>query len=115
LVGEPAVGVGQPAGGVVHVYESDPSLTSSVGNIILTGAISDHGKDHQGVAGKHHTINKIVLSKGSFEVDVAKLNPRRGWIAHRARFPALGRHRCRSSRVVVSARTVGSPGRRRQR
>ena len=75
LVGEPAAGVGQPAGGVIHVYESDSSLTLSVANIILTGAISDHGKDHEGVAGKHHTINKLVLSKGSFEVDVAKLNP----------------------------------------
>jgi hypothetical protein len=75
LVGEPAAGVGKPAGGVIHVFESDPSLTSPVGNIILTGAISDHGKDHAGVAGKNHTINKLILSKGSFEVDVAKLNP----------------------------------------
>jgi hypothetical protein len=72
LVGGPAAGAGKPAGGVVHVYEVDPSLNSSVGNIILTGAISDHGKDHIGVA---KNINKLVLSKGSFEVDVAKLNP----------------------------------------
>lgn len=75
LVGEPAVSVGQPTGGVIRVYESDPSLTSSVGDIILTGAISDHGKDHEGVAGKNHTINKLVLSNGTFEVNVGKLHP----------------------------------------
>jgi hypothetical protein len=74
LVGEPAAGAGKSAGGIIHVYESDASLTSSVGDIILSGAISDHGKDHEGVAGKNRTINKLVLSKGSFEVDVAKLN-----------------------------------------
>jgi hypothetical protein len=61
------------AGGEVHVYEADPSLASPVGNIVLTGAITDHGKDHEGVAGGG-TINKLVLSKGSFEVNTVKLD-----------------------------------------
>jgi hypothetical protein len=72
LVGGSAVAGGKPAGGVVHVYEVDSSLTSNLGDIILTGAFADHGKDHQGVAGKG-TINKLVLTKGTFEVDTSKL------------------------------------------
>jgi hypothetical protein len=72
LVGGSAVAGGKPAGGVVHVYEDDSSLTTNLGNIILTGAINDHGKDRQGVAGKG-TINKLVLTKGTFEVDTSKL------------------------------------------
>ena len=72
LAGGAALAAGKPAGGVVHVYEVDPSLTSSVGDIILTGAITDHGKDHQGIAAKG-TINKLVLTKGTFEVNTSKL------------------------------------------
>jgi hypothetical protein len=72
LVGGSAVAGGKPAGGVIHVYEVDSSLTSNLGDIILTGAINDHGKDHQGIAGKG-TINKLVLTKGTFEVDTSKL------------------------------------------
>ena len=63
----------KPAGGVVHVYEADPSLASPVGNIVLTGSITDHGKDREGVAGGG-TINRLVLSKGSFEVNTVKLD-----------------------------------------
>jgi hypothetical protein len=73
LVGGSAVAGGKSVGGVVHVYEVDPSLTSPVGNIILTGAIADHGKDHEGVAGNGR-FNKLVLTKGTFEVNVSKLN-----------------------------------------
>lgn len=72
LAGGSAVAGGKPVGGVIHVYEVDASLTSSVGNIILTGAIADHGKDHQGIAAKG-TINKLVLTKGTFEVNTSKL------------------------------------------
>ncbi|HEX3830500.1 MAG TPA: hypothetical protein VHW04_00945 [Solirubrobacteraceae bacterium] len=72
LVGGSAVAGGKPAGGVIHVYEVDSSLTSNRGDIILTGAINDHGKDRQGVAAKG-TINKLVLTKGTFEVDTSKL------------------------------------------
>jgi hypothetical protein len=73
LVGGSAAAGGKPAGGVIHVYEVDSSLTSNLGDIILTGAFADHGKDHQGVAAKG-TINKLVLTKGTFEVDTSKLN-----------------------------------------
>jgi hypothetical protein len=73
LVGGSAVAGGKSVGGVVHVYEVDPSLTSPVGNIILTGAIADHGKDHEGVAGNGR-FNKLVLTKGTFEVNVSKLH-----------------------------------------
>lgn len=72
LVGGSAAAGGKPAGGVVHVYEVDPSLTSTVGNIIFTGAIADYGKDHEGVAAKG-TVNRLVLTKGTFEVDTSKL------------------------------------------
>ena len=63
---------GQPTGGVVHVYEYDPP-TNAPGRIFLTGAIFDHGLDRAGVAGPNHTYNKLVLTKGSFEVNVAKI------------------------------------------
>jgi hypothetical protein len=77
LAGGPAAAAVKRAGGIIHVYEVDSSLTSTTGNIILTGAIIDHGKDHEGVAGKG-TINRIALSKGTFEVNTSKLhsNPR---------------------------------------
>jgi hypothetical protein len=67
-----AAAAGKPTGGVVHFYEVVPSLSSSAANDVLTGAITDHGKDHEGVAGNGE-INKLVLSKGSFEVSTAKL------------------------------------------
>jgi hypothetical protein len=73
VAGGSAAAAVNPAGGVIHVYEVDPSLAANVGNIILTGAINDHGVDHQGVAGKG-TINKLVLTHGTFEVDTSKLN-----------------------------------------
>lgn len=57
------------AGGVIHVYEV-ARFSSPIGYDVLTGAVTDHGKDHQGVAG-NGTINKIVLSKGSWEVSIA--------------------------------------------
>ena len=63
---------GQPTGGVVHVYEYDPP-TNVPGRIILTGAISDHGVDRAGAAGPNHTYNKLVLTKGSFEINVGKI------------------------------------------
>jgi hypothetical protein len=54
------------------ISEADTALAGNLGTVILTGAITDHGRDHQGVAGGG-TINKIVLSKGSFEINVGKL------------------------------------------
>jgi hypothetical protein len=62
----------RPTGGVVHVHEYDPP-TNHPGTIFLTGAISDHGLDLAGAAGPHHTYNKLMLTKGSFEVNVGKI------------------------------------------
>jgi hypothetical protein len=54
------------------ISEADTALAGNLGTVFLTGAITDHGRDHQGVAAGG-TINKIVLSKGSFEINVGKL------------------------------------------
>jgi len=62
---------GQPTGGVVHLYEYAPP-TAVPGRIILTGGIFDHGVDRAG-AGPNHTYHKLVLTKGSFELDVGKI------------------------------------------
>jgi hypothetical protein len=67
-----AAAAGKRAGGVIHVYEVVPSLTSSSAEDIITGAITDYGKDHEGVGG-NGALNKFVLAKGSFVVNVAKL------------------------------------------
>jgi hypothetical protein len=56
--------------GKVHFYEVDSSLAGPLGSVILTGAITDHGIDHYGVPG-HANFNKLVLSKGSFEINIA--------------------------------------------
>lgn len=64
-----ASAAGTRAGGEVHAYQVDPPH-GNVGRIILTGAITDHGTDHEGVAGGG-SFNKIVLSKGSFEINVS--------------------------------------------
>ena len=65
---------GASTGGEVHIYEADTALAGNVGHDILTGAITDHGIDHQGVAGSGD-YNKLVLSKGSFEISAANLPP----------------------------------------
>jgi hypothetical protein len=58
-------------GGGIRVYEADTNDAGNLGTVILTGAITDHGTDHQG-AGPNGS-NLLVLSKGSFAVDVSKL------------------------------------------
>jgi hypothetical protein len=58
--------------GQFRFYEADTALDGNFGTVILTGAVTDHGIDHQGVAGGG-TINRLVLSKGSFEINVAAL------------------------------------------
>ena len=67
-----ASAAGRPTGGQVHFYEADTALAGNVGTVILTGAVTDHGTDHQGIAGGG-TINRLVLSKGSFEVNLGVL------------------------------------------
>jgi len=60
------------SGGVLHVYESGSAVTGT-GQDVITGAFTDYGVDHAGVA-DNGDVNKIVLSRGSFEVNVAKLD-----------------------------------------
>jgi hypothetical protein len=63
---------GASTGGRFRVYEADTALAGNFGTVILTGAVTDHGIDHQGVAGGG-TINRLVLAKGSFEINVGAL------------------------------------------
>ena len=56
------------SGGEVHVYEADTNDAGNLGTVIFTGAITDHGIDHQG--GGQNGSNLLVLSKGTFSVDV---------------------------------------------
>jgi hypothetical protein len=72
---------GPSNGGEVHFYEADAALAGNVGTVILTGALTDHGIDHQGVAGGG-TINRLVLSKGSFEVNVRQIGSRLNFPVH---------------------------------
>ena len=60
------------AGGVIHVYESGSDVTG-VGQDVITGAFTDYGVDHAGIADDGQ-VNKIVLTKGSFEVNTAELD-----------------------------------------
>ncbi|MGO9496248.1 MAG: hypothetical protein ACLQA5_05980 [Solirubrobacteraceae bacterium] len=56
----------------VHIYEADTALDGNVGHDILTGAITDHGIDHQGVA-DDGIYNRLMLSKGSFDISTVNL------------------------------------------
>jgi hypothetical protein len=57
----------------VHVYETGTGGPADAD--VLTGAVGDHGVDHLGAL-DHGKVNKIVLIKGSFEVNVSKLSSR---------------------------------------
>ena len=61
---------GTSNGGEIHLYEADTALAGTLGTVILTGAITDHGIDHQSDASEN---NRLVLSKGSFEINVNDL------------------------------------------
>jgi hypothetical protein len=73
--GGPASADGSSTGGKVHWYEADTALAGSLGTVVITGAITDHGTDHQGVADGGND-NRFVLSKGSFEISIAKFGNR---------------------------------------
>jgi len=62
---------GTPTGGEIHVYEADTNYAGTLGTVVITGAITDHGTDHQG-AGPGGS-NLLVLSKGTFAVDLSDL------------------------------------------
>jgi hypothetical protein len=83
---------GASTGGAVHIYEADTALDGNLGTVILTGAITDHGIDHQGVAGGGN-YNKLVLSKGSFEINLANLPPN---------FPPLNPTTCSSDGTTTA-------------
>jgi len=61
---------GTPTGGEIHVYEA-AHYAGNIGEVIITGAITDHGTDYQG-AGPGGS-NLLKLSKGSFAVDVSQI------------------------------------------
>jgi hypothetical protein len=60
------------AGGVIHLYEAG-TTTGNTDHDIVTGAFTDYGVDHEGAL-DHGNVNEIVLTKGSFEADVAPLD-----------------------------------------
>ena len=66
---------GSSSGGEIQWYEADTALAGNLGTDILTGAITDHGADHQGVAGGGN-YNRFVLSKGTFEISIRKFGKR---------------------------------------
>ena len=55
----------------VHVYEADTNYAGSLGTVVFAGPITDSGIDEQG-AGPNGS-NLMVLSKGSFAVDVSQV------------------------------------------
>lgn len=57
--------------GVLRVYETGTGGPTDAD--VLTGVIGDHGVDHLGLL-DHGNVNKVVLTKGSFEVNVSKLS-----------------------------------------
>jgi hypothetical protein len=84
---------GASTAGEVHIYEADTALAGNLGTDILTGAITDHGTDHQGVAGGGN-YNKLVLSRGSFEINTVNLPPN---------FPPLNPSTCSSDGTTTVA------------
>jgi hypothetical protein len=57
--------------GAIHLLEVGG--ISGVDEDVITGAITDHGVDHLGIA-DHGNINKLVLANGSFKLNITKLN-----------------------------------------
>jgi hypothetical protein len=71
LAGCPAaVGAGR-AGGILHYFET--STANGTGSAVVSGVFSDYGVDHEGTLDGGNG-NEIVLQKGSFEVEIARLN-----------------------------------------
>jgi hypothetical protein len=56
--------------GVLRVYETGTGGPTN--SDVLTGLIGDHGVDNLNVL-DHGNVNKLVLTKGSFEINVSKL------------------------------------------
>ena len=62
---------GTSSGGEIHLYEADTALAGTLGTVIVTGAITDHGTDHQG--DPTDGINRLELSRGTFAINVNDL------------------------------------------
>ncbi len=62
-----------PAGGTIHVYVSTGGRSSTVAPILVAGAIGDYGRaisiDKNGTVDAKGTYVKVVLRKGTFEVN----------------------------------------------
>jgi hypothetical protein len=56
--------------GVVHLYEVGG--VSNTDTDVFTGLFTDHGVDHVSVL-DHGNVNKIVLTRGTFEANIAAL------------------------------------------
>jgi hypothetical protein len=65
-----------PAGGTIHLF-SKPTRSGTSGTIVIAGAIGDYGKylasDRNGNPDPQGSYLKIVLKKGTFELNVASL------------------------------------------
>jgi hypothetical protein len=65
-----------PAGGAIHLF-SNPTTSGTRGTILIAGAIGDFGKyiasDRNGKPDPQGSYLKIILKKGSFEVNVTSL------------------------------------------
>lgn len=61
------------SGGIVHIYES--GIGGPTNHNVFTGFFTDYGVDHKDAL-DHGNVNKIVLSKGTFEANVRQLNAR---------------------------------------
>ena len=91
---------GTSTGGAVRAYEADTNLAGSLGTVVFTGAITDTGIDNQGRG--PNGSNLIVLSKGSFAVDVSKVGNKLGNVP-------VDQTTC-SSNGTVTGRTPIVPG-----
>ncbi len=74
------------ASGVLHIYEVGTSTRSN--RDVITGFRTDYGVDHLDAL-DHGNVNKIVLTKGSFEANVSKLHARLKVISDNPRTCAL--------------------------
>jgi hypothetical protein len=63
---------GTSGGGPVRVYEADTDYAGNLGTVVFTGAITDTGIDEQG-GYQQGAGNLMVLSKGTFAIDVSKV------------------------------------------
>jgi hypothetical protein len=69
LIGAGASGAGTPMGGQVRIFVL-PGNVQGKGTIVVAGAVGDYGKTTR----EKHGIGKVVLHKGTFEVNLAAIS-----------------------------------------